>query len=100
MAHVYGKQQINERHRHRYEVNDAYKDFLISSGVVVSGTSAKGQLVECIERPDHPHFVAVQFHPEFKSHPQNPHPLFTHFVQAALDYHHAQNRFCRPHSLS
>jgi CTP synthase len=75
---------IAERHRHRYEVNNAYRQRLVDAGLVVSGTFQEGRLVEVVELPDHPWFVASQFHPEFKSRPTRPAPLFREFVQAAL----------------
>ncbi len=80
---IYGKREISERHRHRYEVNNAYRDALSSAGLVMSGTSPDGTLVEMVELPNHPHFVACQFHPEFESRPTSAHPLFSHFVRAA-----------------
>jgi CTP synthase len=76
---------VLERHRHRYEVNNAYRQQLVDAGLVVSGTFREGRLVEIIELPDHPWFVASQFHPEFKSRPTRPAPLFREFVQAALE---------------
>jgi CTP synthase len=82
---VYGEPVISERHRHRYEVNNAYRQRFVDGGLVVSGTFQEGRLVEVIELPDHPWFVASQFHPEFKSRPTRPAPLFREFVQAALD---------------
>jgi CTP synthase len=75
---------ISERHRHRYEVNNAFRQKLVDGGLVVSGTFQEGRLVEIIELPDHPWFVASQFHPEFKSRPTRPAPLFREFVGAAL----------------
>jgi CTP synthase len=75
---------ISERHRHRYEVNNAYRQQLTAAGLVVSGTFQEGRLVEIVELPDHPWFVASQFHPEFKSRPTRPAPLFREFVAAAL----------------
>jgi CTP synthase len=81
---VYGEAVIHERHRHRYEVNNHYRQGLVDAGLVVSGTYLGGQLVEIIELPDHPWFVASQFHPEFKSRPTRPAPLFQGFVGAAL----------------
>ena len=75
---------IAERHRHRYEVNNAYRQRLLDAGLVVSGTFQEGRLVEVIELPEHPWFVASQFHPEFKSRPTRPAPLFREFVVAAL----------------
>jgi CTP synthase len=79
-----GQAMISERHRHRYEVNNAYRQTLIDDGLVVSGTYQEGRLVEIVELPDHPWFVASQFHPEFKSRPTRPAPLFRGFVEAAL----------------
>jgi CTP synthase len=82
---LYGEAVIFERHRHRYEVNNLYRDQLIDAGLVVSGTFEEGRLVEIVELPEHPWFVASQFHPEFKSRPTRPAPLFRGFVAAALD---------------
>jgi CTP synthase len=82
---VYGAEMIAERHRHRYEVNNAYRQQIADAGLVVSGTFQEGRLVEIVELPDHPWFVASQFHPEFKSRPTRPAPLFREFVAAALD---------------
>jgi CTP synthase len=84
-ASVYQKEVIYERHRHRYEFNNAYRNLFIETGYVVSGTSPDGRLVEIIELPAHPFFIATQFHPEFQSRPSNPHPLFKGFIQAALN---------------
>jgi CTP synthase len=81
---VYGESVISERHRHRYEVNNAYRQQLVDGGLVISGTFQEGRLVEIVELPDHPWFVASQFHPEFKSRPTRPAPLFREFVAAAL----------------
>jgi CTP synthase len=84
-AHAaYGTELIHERHRHRYEVNNVYRDALVEAGLIISGTTMDGQLVEIIELADHPWFVACQFHPEFKSRPTRPHPLFREFIGAAL----------------
>jgi CTP synthase len=80
----YGDSVIHERHRHRYEVNNHYRPALVDGGMVVSGTFQEGRLVEIVELPDHPWFVASQFHPEFKSRPTRPAPLFREFVGAAL----------------
>jgi CTP synthase len=80
-----GKPVVSERHRHRYEVNNHYRHQLADAGLVISGTFEEGRLVEVIELPDHPWFVASQFHPEFKSRPTRPAPLFREFVRAALD---------------
>jgi CTP synthase len=84
VASIYGSSDISERHRHRYEVNTGYKDALEKGGLVFSGMSPDGQLPEIVERPDHPWFVGVQFHPELKSKPFDPHPLFASFIEAAV----------------
>jgi CTP synthase len=81
---AYGKEEISERHRHRYEFNNKYKESLKAAGLVISGTSPDGELVEIAEIKDHPWFLGCQFHPEFKSTPRKPHPLFTAFIGAAL----------------
>ena len=81
---AYGEPVVPERHRHRYEVNNHFRPRLVESGLVVSGTFQEGRLVEIVELPDHPWFVASQFHPEFKSRPTRPAPLFREFVGAAL----------------
>jgi CTP synthase len=83
-AETYGAHEISERHRHRYEVNNAYRDPLREAGMEVSATSPDGNLVEMIELPDHPWFLATQFHPELKSRPNHPHPLFASFITAAV----------------
>ena len=82
---IYGSDEISERHRHRYEVNIHYKDALEKGGLVFSGMSPDGRLPEIVERPDHPWFIGVQFHPELKSRPFEPHPLFAGFIGAALE---------------
>lgn len=84
VASVYGSNDISERHRHRYEVNGAYKDALEKGGLIFSGMSPDGTLPEIVERPDHPWFIGVQFHPELKSKPFDPHPLFASFIAAAV----------------
>jgi len=84
VAKIYGNTVISERHRHRYEVNVAYREALEKGGLVFSGMSPDGLLPEIVERPDHPWFVGVQFHPELKSKPFDPHPLFAGFIEAAL----------------
>ena len=87
-AQVYGgAAEVSERHRHRYEVSNAYRDVLAEYGMRCSGLSPDGSLVEMIELPDHPWFVGCQFHPELKSRPTRPHPLFAGFVGAAVDWH-------------
>ena len=83
---AYGVEDISERHRHRYEFNNDYKERLVEKGLVVSGTSPTGDLVEIIEIKDHPWFLGCQFHPEFKSRPMDPHPLFRDFIKAALEF--------------
>ena len=83
---AYGMEDISERHRHRYEFNNDYKEALVEKGLVVSGTSPTGDLVEIIEIKDHPWFLGCQFHPEFKSRPMDPHPLFRDFIKAALEF--------------
>jgi CTP synthase len=84
VASIYGTSDISERHRHRYEVNTTYRDALEKGGLVFSGLSPDGMLPEIVERPDHPWFVGVQFHPELKSKPFDPHPLFASFIAAAV----------------
>ncbi len=81
---LYQEEVIYERHRHRYEFNNAYRNLFLETGCTISGTSPDSRLVEIIERPDHPFFIATQFHPEFQSRPNRPHPLFVGFIQAAL----------------
>ena len=83
-ASIYGGAEIDERHRHRYEVNVNYRDRLEATGLIFSGMSPDGLLPEIVERPDHPWFVGVQFHPELKSKPFDPHPLFASFIAAAV----------------
>jgi CTP synthase len=83
---IYGKNEIRERHRHRYEFNMKYRERMEAKGFVISGTSPDGTLVELIELKDHPYFIACQFHPEFHSKPNKPHPLFKSFVQACLQH--------------
>ena len=83
--HIYGEAVIYERHRHRYEVNNHLRGHLERYGLVCSGTSPDDRLVELIELPEHPFFVASQFHPEFKSRPLRPQPLFREFVGAAVE---------------
>ena len=81
---IYGQENISERHRHRYEVNTQYKDCLEQFGVRFSGMSPDGLLPEIVEIFDHPWFIGVQFHPELKSRPFQPHPLFTSFIKATV----------------
>jgi CTP synthase len=84
-AELYGKTSVNERHRHRYEFNQNYRSEFEDKGLQLVGTSPNGQLGEIVEIPEHPFFIAVQFHPEFQSKPTEPHPLFKGFVAAALE---------------
>ena len=92
VAQSYGTEHVSERHRHRYEVNNAYRERIAKSGLVFSGTSPDGHLVEFVELPteQHPFFVATQAHPELKSRPTRPHPLFTSLIGAALEYKAAE----------
>ncbi len=83
---AYGMDEISERHRHRYEFNNMYREQLEKAGLVISGASPDNTLVEIIELGDHPWFLGCQFHPEFKSKPMKPHPLFRDFIKAALNY--------------
>jgi CTP synthase len=85
-ATAYGATEISERHRHRFEVNNVLRDKLSEAGMVLSGMNPEKDLVEIVEIPDHPWFVGVQFHPELKSTVSRPHPLFVHFVKAALGH--------------
>ena len=84
MKECYGEELIHERHRHRYEFNNDFREVLTENGLVISGLSPDGELVETVEVKDHPFFVGVQFHPEFKSRPNRPHPLFNKFVESSL----------------
>lgn len=89
---LYGEETIHERHRHRYEVNNDYREVLRQSGMTLSGISPDGRIVEMIELKDHPFFLATQAHPELKSRPNRPHPLFRGFVAAALEYQGTHNK--------
>jgi CTP synthase len=82
---AYGASEISERHRHRFEINNRYREQLTAKGMVLSGLSPDGRLVEIVEIPDHPWFLGCQFHPEFKSRPLEPHPLFSRFIKASLE---------------
>ena len=87
LAHkIYGKLEISERHRHRYEFNREYEETLTAGGLRISGSTPDGTYVEMVELPDHPHFIGCQFHPEFKSKPLEPHPLFRTFIGAAYEH--------------
>ena len=85
VAEIYGASEISERHRHRYEVNMRYRDKLEAAGLCFSGISPDGLLPEIVEFPEHPWFIGVQFHPELKSRPFDPHPLFASFIAAAVE---------------
>jgi CTP synthase len=85
IAEIYGETEISERHRHRYEVNTAYREALAEKGMIFAGLSPDGLLPETIEIPNHPWFIGVQFHPELKSRPFEPHPLFASFITAAIE---------------
>ena len=89
-SRIYGEAEISERHRHRYEFNREYEETMTAAGLQISGSTPDGTYVEMVELPDHPHFIACQFHPEFKSKPLEPHPLFRAFVGAA--YEHGRKR--------
>ncbi|MDX2231527.1 MAG: CTP synthase [Leptolyngbyaceae cyanobacterium bins.349] len=93
---LYQEEVVYERHRHRYEFNNAYRNLFTESGYIISGTSPDGRLVEIVELPNHPFFVATQFHPEFQSRPNHPHPLFKGFVQAVLTQHQAHGAAVDP----
>lgn len=95
-AEVYGQSEVSERHRHRYEVSNRYRDTLIEHGMRLSGLSPDDSLVEMIELPSHPYFIGCQFHPELQSRPLRPHPLFAGFVAAAERYHLAQQQAEQP----
>jgi CTP synthase len=81
---AYGEKEISERHRHRYEFNNAFKEALLAKGLRITGASPDGRLAEIVEIGGHPWFLGCQFHPEFKSRPTAPHPLFARFIEAAL----------------
>ena len=87
-ARLYGAFVVSERHRHRYEFNNTYRDRFQKAGFLFSGHTPDGKLVEIIELPDHPFFIACQFHPEFQSKPHKPHPLFRGFIAAAHERMH------------
>jgi CTP synthase len=89
---AYGKLEISERHRHRYEFNRDYEETLTNAGLLITGRTPDENYVEIIEAPDHPWFLGCQFHPEFKSKPLEPHPLFAAFIGAALDHKHNKTR--------
>ena len=88
----YGAENISERHRHRYEVNNNFLEQLQGAGMRIAGWSGDRSLVEMIELPDHPWFIGCQFHPEFTSQPREGHPLFNSFISAAVEYHQAKSQ--------
>ncbi len=90
-ARIYGAREISERHRHRFEFNNEFRETITQHGMVLGGVSPDERLVEMVELPDHPHFVGCQFHPEFKSRPHAPHPLFTSFVEASRERRDARS---------
>ena len=90
MERCYGTTEISERHRHRYEFNNDFRDALTAAGLTLSGLSPDGRLVETVELSDRPFFVGVQYHPEFKSRPNRAHPLFRGFVGAALEHRYGK----------
>jgi CTP synthase len=83
---IFGTESINERHRHRYEFNNVYRDQMQAAGFIVSGTSPDGELAEIVEIKDHPYMIGAQFHPELISRPLRPHPMFVALVKAAMEY--------------
>ena len=87
---AYGQPEISERHRHRYEFNREYEALLTGAGLRITGTTPDGTYVEIVEIPDHPYFLGCQFHPEFKSKPLEPHPLFMSFIKASYDNRKSQ----------
>ncbi|MGJ0605442.1 CTP synthase [Cylindrospermopsis raciborskii] len=97
---LYQQEMIYERHRHRYEFNNLYRNHLLNSGYVISGTSPDGRLVEIVEYPKHPFFIACQFHPEFQSRPSHPHPLFKGFMEAAISHGHQGKKTNYPLQVS
>ena len=86
VADIYGKTVVSERHRHRFEFNNKYKNEFEKAGMIFSGISEDLHFADVVELPDHPWFVGVQFHPEFNSSVQHPHPLFVSFIDAAINY--------------
>ena len=88
LRRCYGRELVQERHRHRYEFNNDYREVLTEHGMLLSGMSPDDYIVEAVELPEHPFFVGVQFHPEFKSRPDRPHPIFHGFIQASLERKH------------
>jgi CTP synthase len=91
-AAAYGRTEISERHRHRYEFNREYEALLTGAGMRITGTTPDGTYVEVVELPEHPFFLGCQFHPEFKSKPLEPHPLFRAFIEASYAHRGRQHR--------
>ena len=91
LREIYGAENITERHRHRYEFHNEFRQAFLEKGAVFSGLSPDGRLVEAIELPEHPFYIGVQYHPEFKSRPNKAHPLFRAFLKAALEKKKAKN---------
>ncbi|MDR1617118.1 MAG: gamma-glutamyl-gamma-aminobutyrate hydrolase family protein, partial [Syntrophomonadaceae bacterium] len=91
---LYKKSEIEERHRHRYEINNEYREIMKEHGLLISGTSPDDYLVEMVELENHPWFVGCQFHPEFTSRPNRPHPLFRGFVNSAIVYKEQKTLRC------
>jgi CTP synthase len=91
---IYGENVISERHRHRYEFNPIYRERLEQKGLKSGGLSPDGTLVEMVEYWDHPWFVGCQFHPEFKSRPMDPHPLFASYIEACLNHRNGRSKPC------
>ena len=92
MERCYGSTSISERHRHRYEFNNDYREQFINNGLTLSGTSPDGRLIETVELTERDFYVGVQYHPEFKSRPNRPHPLFKGFIGAALKHSKAEKQ--------
>ena len=99
-ADIYGTPEVSERHRHRYEVSNRYRETFIEHGMRLSGLSPDSSLVEMIELPNHPWFVGCQFHPELQSRPLRPHPLFARFVGAANEHQHGVEKIAANENAS
>jgi len=97
---MYGTTDVSERHRHRYEVSNRFRDLFVQHGLVLSGLSPDGQLVEIVELPSHPWFVGCQFHPELQSRPTRPHPLFAGFIGAAAAVRRARHAVTHDRALA
>jgi CTP synthase len=99
-ARLYGEDSISERHRHRYEINNDYRERMAKHGMVFSGVSPDYRLVEIIELPSHPYFIGTQFHPEFRSRPNRAHPLFVGLVAAAIEHRATHPAVCEKAPVS